>query len=508
MKWPLAIIAGSFLHGAGLADDFYVDVTHGDNSNAGTSTSEAWRTITHSMEQIPLVGAHTLHVLPGTYSVGTGEIFPIVMDHQTVEIIGVNGSCETTIENSGFLGTLVFIGENVGVRSITIRAGWSAILASLPGPGYVDIERVVLEAGGTALSVGQGNSGGPSIPAEVQVQVTDSAIQGGLGLQSTTDYDFGLNDTLTAIVRRTSISGAGAYVTVAGRNNRVSASFEACRIEGSTLNGVTAERTGQGSATDVSIRDSVVAGHAADGIHCAHSGSTLTIERSTIASNAASGIRQASSQSSTAIEASIVFANGDDLQIGGTLNLSNSNIGDGDQEGANGNISVDPLFRGPEEGDFRLGFATGCVDAIIGASGSDQAGFARGNDGNLDLIPAGDMGAYELRTLSAADTASIGKKLGIEIHAEPGTFTALWLARAAQLPIPNSTPFGDQWIPTPSELVAQRKVLSTNPIEYTVYVPNLPALIGRPFTFQALSRSSTAPAGAAWTDAVTVTLTP
>ncbi len=85
----------------------------------------------------------------------------------------------------------------------------------------------------------------------------------------------------------------------------------------------------------------------------------------------------------------------------------------------------------------------------------------------------------------------------------------LWLARAPQLPVPDPTPFGLRWLPAPFlEQVAARKVLTASPVQHTIGIPDLPILIGQPFSFQALSRSSAAASGAAWTDAVTVTVTP
>ncbi|MCP3917661.1 MAG: hypothetical protein GY711_19110 [bacterium] len=52
------------------------------------------------------------------------------------------------------------------------------------------------------------------------------------------------------------------------------------------------------------------------------------------------------------------------------------------------------------------------------------------------------------------------------------------------------------------------KVRTADPFRDVVYIPDVPALIGMQFSFQALSRSSAAPAGAAWTDAITTTITP
>ena len=67
-----------------------------------------------------------------------------------------------------------------------------------------------------------------------------------------------------------------------------------------------------------------------------------------------------------------------------------------------GNISGDPLFRVPDEGNFRLGPSSPCIDAGVDvyedttAPSHDLDGDARPLDGDGDLDPVHDIGAYEL----------------------------------------------------------------------------------------------------------------
>jgi hypothetical protein len=82
----------------------------------------------------------------------------------------------------------------------------------------------------------------------------------------------------------------------------------------------------------------------------------------------------------------ILWQNEDDLyfkQPSPASRPNHSNIGDGDFRGINGNISADPLFADPENGDFRLQPGSPCI-----------------NSGNLEPIyydhdgSRNDMGAY------------------------------------------------------------------------------------------------------------------
>ena len=82
----------------------------------------------------------------------------------------------------------------------------------------------------------------------------------------------------------------------------------------------------------------------------------------------------------------ILWENRDDLYSGWFSPGSkpdHSDIGDGDFRGLNGNISGDPLFMDPENGDFRLGWDSPCIDAGNPDSHYDDP------DGSRS-----DMGAY------------------------------------------------------------------------------------------------------------------
>src|SRR5678816_152248 len=70
------------------AGDWYVDAVHGHDSNSGTSSSDAWRTITHALTSIPVSGPETIYVLSGTYDAALGEVLPLEV-RPRIKLIGV-----------------------------------------------------------------------------------------------------------------------------------------------------------------------------------------------------------------------------------------------------------------------------------------------------------------------------------------------------------------------------------------------------------------------------------
>ncbi|MCP3920905.1 MAG: DUF1565 domain-containing protein [bacterium] len=474
------------------ADDWYVDAVNGDNSNGGTAATDAWRTITYALEQIGPGAGDTLHLLPGVYDAAHGEVFPFVPQGQ-LTVTG-DGGREVTILSSP--ADAFSIGTESGsvdltVTDVTIVDSADAfdILVASVGDVTLTVSDVVIRGCNYGVDMYAHELFGFHCVDLTRVEIVD----GNRGVD-VANSDWNMIDLELVDCTFKNLT-AGVYVE-AGLDCDNSTTIDRCRILGCT-GGVSSIAWMPGTAS-VAVRNSVIAGGSV-GVYV-ETGSVL---RCTIANNSNTGV---GFWTQRWVRESIVYGNGTDL--GANVTATDCNVGDMLPPGA-GNISVDPLFRDPEHHDYRLGFHTGCVDAIPTSNGPDLTGFERGNDGDLNHHGAGDMGALELRTLAAPQAVGIGKKLAIEVHADPGDFTVLWLARSLQLPTPVATPFGDRWLPEPLlELVATHKVQTSDPVLHTVYVPDLPILIGQPFSFQALSRSSAAFSGAGWTDAVTVMVTP
>lgn len=85
-----------------------------------------------------------------------------------------------------------------------------------------------------------------------------------------------------------------------------------------------------------------------------------------------------------------------------TIKFYNSCYSTATAGNADGNISEDPMFNDPGNGDFTLSYLSPCLDAagVANASETDICGNARPIDGNGDDEIMPDMGCYEMAKIS------------------------------------------------------------------------------------------------------------
>jgi len=351
------------------ADDFYVDAASGSDANPGTSWEAAWQTISHAVASVP-PGAHTVHIASGLYDAVLGETFPLVFcDDLTlagegeprpvldgggapaivswtleevvgcghpvlenlalrnatvgVDVLGVNAGMDATVRAT--LRDVDIADMGIGVRAVCENFAWLSVQEL-----RVSLERVHLHHCGTAL-VGNTISLWEA-PAHTWVFITDSVVaENGTGLLGR-DPDQ-LEDSVRIDVLRTRlVDNAGA----------------AANCWGGLLH----------------VADSVVARNGG-GL----GGAWPHVRSSTIAANAGWGV---SGHEHAVLVDSTVFGNGDD--IGGDVEASYCDIGDGDFAGMDGNISADPRFWAPDFGDYRLKADSPCIDAGDPASPPDPDG--------------------------------------------------------------------------------------------------------------------------------------
>lgn len=184
-----------------------------------------------------------------------------------------------------------------------------------------------------------------------------------------------------------------------------------------------------------------------------------------------------------------------------------------DWPGGGDSFSLDPRFVDAAAGDWRLGFASPCVDA--GERLDDAAhpplhdldGRERSLDGDLDTHPRLDLGAYEFAPLELATDGALGGSATCRLWGEDGGTGTLYVARGGLSPRALATPFGGLRLEPRGSFAAGTCALgAAQPGTLVLALPSDPALVGERFGFQALSTSSHAPAGRALTNALEITL--
>lgn len=95
-----------------------------------------------------------------------------------------------------------------------------------------------------------------------------------------------------------------------------------------------------------------------------------------------------------------------------------------DQTGINGNISADPLFIDPLNGNYHIGYGSPAIDAGDNTDpslpASDMDGGERIVDGNVDGVSVVDMGADEYVAQTYSISGTIGRPLSRGYMALPG----------------------------------------------------------------------------------------
>ncbi len=103
----------------------YVNVATGSDTTGDGSSTSPYKTIGKGDAAAYLAGGGIVYVAPGTYSMASGEVFPIVMQ-QDVMIVGTSGGLGAVVDAAGS-GESAFYCESgtslTGLESITITGG-------------------------------------------------------------------------------------------------------------------------------------------------------------------------------------------------------------------------------------------------------------------------------------------------------------------------------------------------------------------------------------------------
>jgi hypothetical protein len=372
----------------------------------------------------------------------------------------------------------------------------SSDLAIHAGPGF--LPNPAPSAGGSfdrsrivhcAVGIKAESWGNPPSSAVVAVELTNCVVD-----SSTTD---------------------GIRYLASGKSCSVGVHLRSCRIVDNGQHGVTGGAGGVGAVfSTFDARDTLIAGNGDCGVvgscgdYC--SGASW-LRNCTIANNANAGLRALQWHALFVYNSNLAF-NGEDVDsLGNQPTASWSNSEDGDLRGSPHCLDVDPQFVDSAIGDYRLKWGSPLIEAgdpTTTPGSLDLAGNARPIDGNLDAVARFDIGAFEFAPLYSPGDPAVGSDLTLELWGEDGNTTTVYFMRKP-LVAPQTTPFGELVLdPNVMGIFRVMPVGSGPPTLVHRKIPSVPALVGRTFSFQALTHSSVAPQGLAYTNGVQVTMLP
>jgi hypothetical protein len=370
------------------ADIYVVPAPTGNDGNTGTNPAAPLATITKALSLAQ--NGTRIHVASGTYS-GGSETFPLTISGKAnVQLLGAGR--ETTVINASGRGRVLTLynAANARVEGLTLTGGviTNKSVNSYGGGVFVDQCGSVSIASCAIISnrveaVSPANHvmgyGGGIYLGNASLTVSNCVIS---------------NNTAVSRGDFSSDSGRGGGLYSAGVANVLRCIF-AGNVATNSSNPF-GEGGGVFGYGAVSLNACLFhhnrARSAGDAI--AVRGGQMSVEGCTMVNHARDGIWQAAG--AVAVTNSILWNNGDDVV--GTVSLTYSDIEDGDNNGTNGCISIDPLFVDASVADYRLTKFSPCINA--GTNGMWMAG-ALDLDGNFRVRGGKvDMGAYECQAMS------------------------------------------------------------------------------------------------------------
>lgn len=479
-------------------NDLWIDPVHGSDAASGTSAASPLRSVTRATALAP--PGSTLHLGPGTYDAASGETFPIVLDG--IEAVAVDGpNTPTFVPTRNSTGFRVSNGARLEGVALHVDGTGVSLFSDQGQPTAQVVDVTFDSAPGSTFNAG--------------IQVNDGLIRG-CEFEGLADgvIHWGEDLVLEDCRFEACLTGVSVFIWYSGQWG--SLEMRRCSVTGGQDGGV---YLGDGCfVTPYALRmeDCLIAdcGSPAFGAGLAfndcHGIPNFSAELAgcTIVDCTGQGIAHGGSVALT-LDSCIVARSGFG-DIGGAATIVRSLVGDGSGlagPGPNhggGNVSGDPRFVDPANGDYSLRFDSPAVDSGQHV-GLDLVGRPRAVDGDLDLLPAPDMGALEHATLVGPTEIQLGAGFELAASGPAGGFTSVVMSHLGYAPTGLTTPYGRLFV-EPAGSVRLTPVMTTGggPVTFSVPAFTDPALIGTSTGFQALTRSLAAPAGGAFSNPLLV----
>jgi uncharacterized repeat protein (TIGR01451 family) len=453
-----------------VGGSYYVDAVHGSDLNGDGSQNAPWQTVSYGLSQVS--GPDTeLHVAPGVYNSALGESFPIVMK-PGVQLIGADRSATILQGNASahvvhFPGTGFFT-ETTVIRGFKITHGNNGVLVSgrtgTPSSPVVEDNWIAGNAIGARVYAVSSQRAAPIIQHNLIEQNNSRGIDLYAGYSGSRLTGWIVGNEITHN------SGHGIYCFVKGAGSSGSSSNSRCNPE--IHDNEIAYNSGHGFHCDtdyagecrINFNHNRFTANSGWGVGRQHVGTYLMTNRpvfvnnlfvgngfggalfrsgdqprfvnNTVAYNGPYGIRNGT----PTVVNSIVWGHTiHDLNVE-VERVSYSNVGDNEYDGVNNNLSVDPQFADPANGDFHL---VG-ISPLIDAGNSEAANLPLYDmDGDPRILgTAVDIGAdettpfYQIAVSKSAvptDTATINEVITYSlrlINNGPASAAGIWLTDA------------------------------------------------------------------------------
>ncbi|QDV07933.1 hypothetical protein Poly30_34690 [Planctomycetes bacterium Poly30] len=478
----------------------YVDASLGDDTNPGTEVAP-FRTLTRATGFIAAATAtsfdrYQIVASPGVHNAALGEVFPIHFASNVTLTPGVAGS-RVIIDGDRTPVAVVVDGEdpvapNKGIRGLTVRDAETGILIGDGSPDFFvryligcSVEDCDLGLDAASLVF--------AFPIDVQWS-SGEVLRCFRGVQATGDrwislYDMEFSDTVANAIECSGIR----LLTV---------------DQGEIAGGDHAVAMSAGSSpSEVRVTSSVITGFVAGVLVTGSAGSHVprfTVDHATLTGNTAAFSLQGAFDPSSVVRRSVFVQNSGafDSSGQGGLMVEDSLVDSSAVAGA-GLLVPGPLptFVHAAGGDYNLRRSSPAVDALPSTAQDPNP-----TDGNLDTVGGRDMGALQLETLVGPLEAQIGTTLVLTTLGEPvgsgfGILQPRFSTGAVQM-----TPYGLLRV-EPGLAMRVARILpapGTGVASWSVAIPNDLSLVGEIWVLQALTPSSAAPQGFAFTNELSI----